>query len=241
MLALLVPITLARPPTPADTAALAYEGFVERMEAAAARFTDASFTFHKNEWVSGAMTGEHVITVHYRKPGSIYMKWVGDISKGRELLFGPGFNDGKLLVSTGKYTPTVSVHPQGRLAMADTRHMVPELGLHTIIRKYRSDINALHKDPAYTADVTDLGEQLRQGEKARCFHSRQPKDRLPTLWSYETETCFSLRTDLFVHIRSWDLADGSVRLVEDYGYANMQLDPGLGDPVFSPENPDYNF
>jgi len=63
------------------------ERVIADMQAAAARLRDATYVFHKQEYADGERQPAERIRVKYRAPGDIYMKWLGPVHAGRELLY----------------------------------------------------------------------------------------------------------------------------------------------------------
>jgi hypothetical protein len=68
-----------------------------------------------------------------------------------------------------------------------------------------------------------------------------PKVEVPEFCADVDEMCIAERTGLLVTLRAWDLIDGALVLVEDYGYQGVRANTGLSAADFSPENAGYNF
>ena len=214
---------------------------IAQMQAAASQLRDATYTFHKQEYANSRQQPAERIAVKYRAPYDIYMKWLAPTHKGRELLFRPGWNDDRLRVSPGRWLPTVNLDPRGRLAMHGNRHSTYQLPFPAIIANFVDSAALIRANPALRAHITDLGEQHHFGETGHCYRLQLPKDRESRLYAAEVMLCVSRRTGLPLRIRSWEVVDGRLRQVEDYGYENVRVNMGLSDRDFDPDNPVYNF
>ncbi len=237
----LLGIVLAAPAGAREMSEAAFDRVISDMQTATARLRDATYLFHKQEYVDGRQQPAQRIAVKYRAPYDIYMKWLEPVHAGRELLYRATGNRGRLRVSPGRWLPTLDLDPRGRLAMRGNRHSVLELPFPAIIKNFTDSAALIRANPALRARITDLGRQTHYGETAHCYHLQLPKAQEPRLYAAEVLLCVSLRTGLPLRIRSKDVEDGQLRQVEDYGYENVQLNVGLGDRDFDPDNPAYGF
>ena len=218
-----------------------FDTVIDAMAKAAASMQDAVYVFHKQEYVDGEQRAAERMAVRFRAPNDFYLTWRGPVHQGRELLFRPGWNGDRLRVSPGRWLPTLNLDPRGALAMHGNRHSIFELPFPAIVQNFSDSAALLRANPVLQAHVTDLGEQSRLGDIVHCYHLQLPKRQEPRLYAMETELCVSLRTGLPVTIRNWDVEDGALRLVEDYGYEGVQVNVGLTDLDFDPDNPAYGF
>lgn len=229
-------------PLRADDAPLPGFGrVITQMQAAASQLLDATYTFHKQEYANGRQQPAERIAVKYRAANGIYMKWLGPAHEGRELLFRPDWNDDRLRISPGRWLPTLNLAPRGSFAMRGNRHSVYQLPFPAIVDNFVDSAALIRTNPALRARIIDLGEQRHFGEAGHCYRLLLPKDREPRLYATEVMLCVSRRTGLPLRIRSWDVEDGQLRQVEDYGYENVRVNMGLSDRDFDPDNPAYDF
>ncbi|MCB9795615.1 MAG: DUF1571 domain-containing protein [Alphaproteobacteria bacterium] len=248
-LALLLPLSLALLPSrgealPAEegSAPAVFHEYVKAMSAAAAKMSDAMMTFHRNEYVAGeGMNGPQVIHMKYlRAPTSIYMRWQTP-TPGREVLWVQGQNDGDMWISASRMLPTLSLDPRGSVAMEGSRNAIMDSSLHRIYGIIAKDTETVRAHPTWVPEVEDLGASTLYGQAVRCFKTFTPKDKDPTLYAYRTDLCFSEASKLPLRIQAYDKVNGTVRLVEDYGYEDMRVNVGLSATDFSDENPKYSF
>ncbi len=228
--------------TRADSIALeTFNDVITHMQTATDQLRDATYTFHKQEYADGHQQPAERITVKYRAPNDIYMKWLEPTHRGRELLFRSGWNDDQLRISPGRWLPTLNLDPHSRLAMRGNRHSIDQLPFPAIVANFTDSAALIRANPALQARITDLGEQRHFGETGHCYRLYLPKDKAPGLYAAKVMLCVSLRTGLPLRIRSWDGLKEPLRQVEDYGYENVRVNVGLGDEDFDADNPDYNF
>lgn len=228
-------------PRTQDPAVQTMSAILARMEQASARLKDLTFTFYKQEYVRGNLRPEEKIAVKQRRPTAAYLRWVGDVNTGREVLWQKGWNDGNIRVNPGPMLPTLNLDPLGRMAMATDRHSIYDLGPAHIVELISRDANRLRANKALPLKVTDLGPATVRGEPARCLENVLPKDQDPAFYASRVRVCVSERVNLPVSIEIWDVEDGAMRVVERYAFEDIRINPGLSDLEFSPDNPNYNF
>jgi hypothetical protein len=163
------------------------------------------------------------------------MRWVGPERNGQEVVWREGWNGGKLRAHRGSFPDfSVSLSPTGWLAMRGTRHPVTHVGFDTILAALDHDVAIAEARPECVVGSEDLGVQDVHGAPARCFDFRTDKARCADLYAYRARFCLDEATRLPTRVEVWDLADGEVRLVEQFAYQGLRLDGGLGDADFDP-------
>jgi len=217
-----------------------FRGVLREMQAAAAAMVDASYTFHKVELVNGSLQPAEQTAVKFRAPNDFYMKWVGEVDTGQELLFRPGWNDDRMRVSAGPLVPTVNLSVDSRLASRTNRHTVRHAPLPTIVQNFTND-EAVLVAAQTIPTVKELGSRMVYGDPSTCYQLETPKAQLPALYATRVEICVSDRTHLPSRIQAWDVEGGMLQLVEDYGYEGLRINIGLTDVDFDPDNKAYNF
>ncbi len=218
-----------------------YLAAVSRMVVVVGQMSTATYTFHKQEWVGEAQQPRQVMQVKYRRSGDLYLKYVGKVHPGREVLYRPGPLPGEILVNPSALLPTMTFELDGRIARSGERYTIEKLSLHRTAERYRADIQRLEALDFVGFDVTDLGPRLVSGEQAHCWLTVLPKKQDPDLYALQVETCLSDRTQVVVSMKAWDRVGGELVLVEDYTWADLQLDVPLSDADFEPELDEYGF
>ncbi len=205
---------------------------------------DYTTIFHKQEYVDEELLPEEVIRMKVRlKPRRIYMKWIGEVNKGQELLWGKGWNDGQIRVHPSGWLGlvTTNVDPEGSTAMEDNRHSVADAGFGNTINLLVRDLEVAREHPEYVRIIEDLGEKKIYGQKAAGFDAKLRKGEYGKFYAFRARVWIHKKLKLPVRVQIWDEEDGKVRLVENYGYEEIKTDVGLTDKDFDPDNPEYDF
>ncbi len=219
----------------------AYLVAVERMVEVAEAAESATWTFYQQEWVEGEQQPRQVMEVKYRRGGDIYLRYVGDAYKGREVLYAHRDLPGEIVVNPSSLIPTLTLDLHGRLAMDGQRYGTDDMALDRTVAFYVTDLARLRAIGWQDFVVEDLGARDIAGELAHCWRTIQPKDRLPDLHAYRVETCIADRSEALVLMKAWDVVDHRLVLVEDYVWAGLRLGAPLSDRDFDRDNPAYGF
>lgn len=208
---------------------------------------DYSCTFCKRERVEGELREhEHMFMKVRHQPFSVYMYFLGPAGvRGQEVIYVEGKNEGKMFAHTtglrDKMVGTVSLKPDGMVAMKGNRYPITEVGfLHMLERLIQIG----------EAD-TKFGEcevKFFQGAKvnnrsATCIQVMHPVPRRNFLFHVariyvDDELSLPIRYEAY----SWpDKPGGAPVLIEEYTYMNLKLDNGFTDADFDTANTQYRF
>jgi hypothetical protein len=139
-------------------------------------------------------------------------------------------------VDPGSFIPTLSLSPDSGVARRGQRHTVRRMGLAPMAELFSADTARILADPERLAPtVTVQGPRTLYGRAARCFDAQMRKDLEPALYGHRVEVCLDAATSLPLQVQIWDVEDGELRLVEVYGYEDLQINLGLTDAAFDPE------
>ena len=213
-------------------------GWVLEAEAHLARIDSYTAIFHKQERVKGDLRDEEVAFFKFKKPFKIYMKWIKDPGKGREVLYADGWNQNQIKVheSWMKAGFTVDLDAKGFLAMRGSRHPITDSGLENFLRIMRRDLENGMRSGELT--YRELGEETIYGSRSQKVEYIVPRDKTKGYYCYRSIINFDVKTKMPIRVKIYDWNDA---LVEDYGYENLKLDAGLTDADFDPKNPEYGF
>lgn len=211
------------------------------MAQAERRVQDAVYILHRREWVDSALQPQQLMAVKWRRPRDVYLRWVGDIHAGREVLYSPGANGGLVFVSVGSMVPTLTLEPTSSVLMRGQRHGLSDVGPSFPVKMVMADLGRATANPDHPARAIDLGLRTVVGEQARCFHAYLPRHLDPQYYAEEAEICVGTRLHLPVSFKVWEQAEGRLQLVEDFAFEGMRVNVGLTDADFTPEHPDYGF
>ena len=154
--------------------------------------SDYTMTLISQEWSGDGMAPPETLLTKWARPFKVYYKRLSAPHLGREILFAPGWNNGKLKVSVRAWPINigVNVNPHGELAMADAKHPIDESSLiylvGMVLDNYR---RAEQRGEAMAEDrgpETVLGRDCR---RLRIFTSQSSTTytlvRGETLWDVE--------------------------------------------------------
>ena len=208
---------------------------------------DYSATLLKRERYHGKLGDPQTILVKIRhQPFSVHVCLLdAKGNRGDEAIYVDGQNDGKLLGHTtgltGKLLGTVSLKPDGPIAMQGQRYPMTELGVLNLCRR-----------------LIEVGEEDLQHEECEVKFQRgqQFQDRACT----RIEVTHPVRRDYFrfhvarifvdeqrnvpLRYEAYDWPEspgGEPVLLEQYEYRDLKLNCGLTDADFDPKNPEYQF
>jgi outer membrane lipoprotein-sorting protein len=237
----------ASPPTlaPADPIAEAQA----LIAACAERYQDVrDYTCHftkRERLKNGRLADPQVMEMKARStPLSIYFRFRRP-HEGREAIWVDGSNDDKLIVhdvGLGKFLAgTLRLDPTSRMAMADNRHPINEAGIGFLIEQVRagwaSEMKAGETEVTISrsARVEDRPCTLVESKHTRI----DPGFRYHKIKVYiDNEHMLPIRFEAY----DWPREDGAeADLLEEYTYQDLQLNVGLSEIDFSPENESYAF
>ncbi len=210
---------------------------VYRMESAYGRVNDYTATFYKRERVRGRLLPMEIMEIKFRKPFAVYLKWIGKRHQDQESLYVKGWNNNKIMAHPGSFPDvTVSLSPNSSLAMRGNRHNITECGIGKIIELIAHDMRRSESNPDHDVRFIDHGYTKVYGSRSRCVEAIMPEDA--GYYGHRAKICMDTQTDLPNRVQIWNHDNN---LVEDYGFKNLQVNPGLTSDDFDPENPDYSF
>ncbi len=210
------------------------------------KIRDYSAVVIKRERVGGEVGEYQYMFVKVRhEPFSVYMYFLApDKLKGREVIYVEGKNEGKMWahgVGAQKIFGTLSLAPDGRIAMDGQRYPLTELGILNLVRRL---IEVAEKDCKYgECDVQYFKGAEINKRKCTCIQVVHPVPRRNFMFHMarifvDDEYNMPIRYEA----HDWPEEEGGPpRLIEEYTYANLKLNVGFTDADFDVENPNYGF
>lgn len=211
----------------------------------------------KRERIDGVL-GQHefaTLKVRNRKfengkliqPLSVYLKFLKPSSvAGREVIYVENENDGNIVAHEGgfkgKFLPTVSLAPDGMLAMRGQRYPVTEIGVENLIVKLieRGETSKRFND--VTCDFR-TNAKVKDTE-CTVLEVKQPTQH-PALEFYKAQVFIDENLNLPIRYIAYDwpqTEDASdLEVLEEYNYLNLEVNVGLTAEDFNPYNENYNF
>jgi hypothetical protein len=207
------------------------------------KLKDYSATLVRRERIRGKLSNYEYTAIKVRhQPFSVYVCFQGPASvKGQEVIYVEGQNQGNLLAHRARLPATVSLNPEGLMAMNDRHYPLTQIGLVNLVRR-----------------LVEVGQQdLHYGEcEVKYFTGAKVNDRVCTViqvlhptprdqFHFHLARVF-VDDELLVPIRyeSYDWPrepGGQPELIEEYSYLDLKLNNGFTDDDFSTRNPEYHF
>ena len=220
----------------------AYEG-VGNIE----KLSDYSATVAKRERVDGKLNDyDHMFVKVRHKPFSVYMYFLAPAKiKGQEVIFVDGANNGNMWAHTvglqDKMFGTVSIKPDGPIAMRGQRYPLTELGILNLTRRL---VQVGEQDIKYgECEVKFFKAAKINNRVCTCIQVVHPVPRRNFLFNLAR---IFVDDELNVPIRyesyEWPKEPGGApELIEEYTYLNLKLNNGFTDADFDIKNPNYHF
>ena len=208
---------------------------------------DYTATLLKRERMDGKLGEQEQVLVRIRhQPFSIYVCLVDAAgNKGDEAIYVEGQNDGKLLGHTtgiaGKLLGTISLKPDGPIAMRGQRYPMTETGVLNLCKRLiEVGTEDLQHDEC---EVTFLKAQKLQDRECTCIEVKHPVRR--EYFRFHVARIFvddQWNVPLRYEAYDWpQQPGGEPELLEQYEYRDLKLNAGLTDADFDPKNPEYQF
>ncbi len=216
----------------AEARAETIDAVVERMSRSYSVVNDYRCILHKKERIKEEIVEQRDIIQKFRKPLSVYMKW----TDGVEVLYVEGKYEDKLQVHGVGFGGllTLSIDPNGFLAMRQNRHTIREAHLGHVVSlilanyekaKQRHELNASFK-----------GKELAGGTETLLYEAVFPPNQ--GYYGHVILVNMDRTNGLPVRIR---VSGWKKELLEWYEYSDLKLNVGLTDRDFDRDNPEYGF
>ena len=209
------------------------------METAYARVEGYTARFVRQEVVGGVLRPREEALLKWERPGRMYLRWISGPPAGREILFVPGRNDDRMLVSEpGLLTrfATIVMAPDSPRVLEESRHPVTDIGMGRLIDLILD--NARRAAAARELTVRDHGTAPGPDGLERRLEAILPREREKGYYCYRLVLALAADTGLPVRaiVHDWD-----DRVVADYAYRELRLNPALTPADFDAANPAYGF
>jgi hypothetical protein len=179
-------------------------------------------------------------------PFSVYLTFLKPAeTKGREVIYVQGKNENKMVAHEGgvkgRFLPTVWLDPTGMLAMRGNRYPIFQLGLENLIVQLieRGSRDRQHAD----IQVEFRKDAKINNRTCTVIVIRHPEFR-PGMDFHLAQVFIDDELNIPIRYVAYDWPkDGQQTgdVIEEYTYLNIQLNVGLTDADFDPENKNYNF
>jgi hypothetical protein len=214
------------------------EEWLRQAEVLLDRTESYTAVFHKQERVKGWSKTKETVYLKFKKPFKVYMKWIEDPGKGREVLYVDGWNDNRIRLRDPGFLGMVimNLRPQGPIAMNGSRHPITEVGLEHMVKMFGDNLRRGFRSGKL---------EYRRGKEGAVYGRRIqsvefifPRDPWNGYYCYRCIISLDIEKRLPIRVQVFDWED---RLIEDYGYEDLMLNARLPDADFDPRNPRYRF
>ena len=210
---------------------ISLEDWLRQAEALLQKTDSYSAVFHKRERVKGWLKVKETVSLKFKKPFKVYMKWIEDPGKGREVLYVDGWNNNRILLREPGFLGVVGMNlpPQGAIAMKGSRHPITEIGLEHLVRIFGDNI----RKGLRTGELKYIRGQegMVYGRRIQPLELIFPRDLRNGYYCYRSIISLDIEKRVPIHVQVFDWDD---LLIEDYGYEDLLLDAGLTDADFDP-------
>ena len=219
----------------ADPGAVA---MLEAMEPAYATVSGYTARFIRQEVIDGRLRPREEAMLKFQRPNRVYLRWVAGPPKGREMLYPGPSADTAVVYEPGVITGmfTVVLAPDSPHVLKQSRHPVTDVGIGRLVDLVLA--NARRGLQAGDGDILDRGVGRDGGRTERRVElvfprrAERPYYARRALIGIDVDTRLPVRATIF---------DWEERLVEDYEYRDVRLNPPLSARDFEASNPDYRF
>lgn len=229
LLLALVLVGLTVPASPAEDKVDIHE-LLSRAVEAYSQVSDYTCLFDRTELVADRLVVEKNTIFRFKKPGSIYLRIMEGKNRGVVSVYVEGENDGRMVVRPRGALGfvTIKLDPEGRRAMENSRHPIRDAGIGHVLRLIQTNYDTWRSSGLGT--ITYLGEDDLTGKRAHVVKAVFPEG--VGYYGHVIHIHFDSQSFLPVKITIVDWKD---RLVEEYQFRDVVINPGLTDEDFKPD------
>lgn len=212
---------------------------LSNMEAAYARVQSYTARFVRQEVVDGRLRPREEALLKFQRPGRIYLRWTAGRPAGREILFVPGQNGDRMLVREPGLLAslaTIVMAPDSPRVLEESRHPVTDIGIGPLIGLILD--NARRAAAAGDLVVRVLGASAGPEGPGRGVEMVLSTRADKGYYCRRLALVIGESSGLPVRAVVYDWTD---RMVAEYAYLDLKLDPSLEARDFDPTNPGYAF
>ncbi|HUF19927.1 MAG TPA: DUF1571 domain-containing protein [Burkholderiales bacterium] len=212
--------------------------WIEEAQAAYGAIESYTAIVHKQQRVERKLLPEETIFLKFRKPYSIYMKWIRPPYKGSELLFVEGWNENRVRAHRGGLLRFFirDLHPTDPALMKGNLRPVTDMGIGQLITTVAMNVHTLLE--AGELGYHEGGKEVVYGRQTRVVEFVLPRDPAVRYGGHRIVINQDVENRMLIRIRIYD---HDKHLVENYGYEQLDLDARLTAADFDPANSAYRF
>jgi hypothetical protein len=219
----------------ADAGAVAV---LEAMEPAYARVSAYTARFIRQELVGERLRPREEALLKFQRPQRFYLRWIAGPPAGREMLY-PGDAEGRVLVHEPRLLTrlfTAVLEPDSAHVLRESRHPVTDIGIGRLVTLILDNARRALRDGQL--DIVERGVSTDGGRPERRLELVFP--RLAEARYYAHRALVGVDVDTQLPVTA-TIFDGRGRMIEDYAYRDVRLNPPLTALDFDATNPEYGF
>jgi len=214
------------------------EEWLRKAEAAYAKVPGYTAIFHRQQRIRGKLLPEETIFLKFRKPFSVYMRWIKAPYKGSEVLYVTGWNENRIRAHRGGILRFITrdLDPNDPSVMAHNLRPVTNMGIGYLLEGIGTNVRKATRNGELA--FADHGEEPVFGRITRLMEVSVPKERAKDYDGCRLVVNQDVENMMLIRIRIYDCDN---QLMEYYGYEDLDLGARLTDADFDPKNPEYHF
>ena len=226
------------------------------IEDATAQIVDYTATRERTELIGDKLVGPQTMAVKVRhdsgkntqnsSPFSVYVRFNSPKSlQGREVIWVEGANDGRMIVHEVGLLGFKRhvVKPDSLIAMFGSRYPVTDTGVIVLLQKLanigRKDRSERSKDDVDVEIIDGVSSVGVQCKRFRLIHHEKAHEF--DFHIAEVDLDMVRKIPVRYAAFGWPGESGEPVLIEEYKYSDVEINVGLGDLDFDPDNPAYQF
>jgi hypothetical protein len=226
------------------------------IEDATAQIVDYTATLERTELIGDKLVGPQTMVVKVRhdsgkntqnsSPFSVYVRFNSPKSlQGREVIWVEGANDGRMIVHEVGLLGFKRhvVKPDSLIAMFGSRYPVTDTGVIVLLQKLanigRKDRSERSKDDVDVEIIDGVSSVGVQCKRFRLIHHEKAHEF--DFHIAEVDLDMVRKIPVRYAAFGWPGESGEPVLIEEYKYSDVEINVGLGDLDFDPDNPAYQF
>ena len=226
------------------------------IEDATAQIVDYTATLERTELIGDKLVGPQTMAVKVRhdsgkntqnsSPFSVYVRFNSPKSlQGREVIWVEGANDGRMIVHEVGLLGFKRhvVKPDSLIAMFGSRYPVTDTGVIVLLQKLanigRKDRSERSKDDVDVEIIDGVSSVGVQCKRFRLIHHEKAHEF--DFHIAEVDLDMVRKIPVRYAAFGWPGESGEPVLIEEYKYSDVEINVGLGDLDFDPDNPAYQF
>lgn len=226
------------------------------IEAATAEISDYTAMLERTELIGDELVGPQTMAVKVRHesqadtesttPFSVYVRFDSPESlKGREVIWVDGANDGRMIVHEVGLLGFKRhvVKPDSLIAMFGSRYPVTDTGVLVLLQKLanigRKDRSERSKDEVEVEMIDGVSSGGVECKRFRLIHHKSAHGF--DFHIAEVDLDMARKIPVRYAAYGWPDESGKPTLIEEYKYSQVEINVGLSDLDFDPDNPAYGF